>query len=487
VTVSIRAQGVPTAANTNVNALNPSPPAGWVSGDRSYLIVTLKSSTTSGNAPTCATPSGWTLDSTASGAGSATPANDVGPGKLFLFYRDDSPSAPGALTVTNANNGAATIIIFAKTLANWVTPVATILDDTSQGVNFSPAAGSDIGLTTGDLMVGCHYHSSDGGTISAESFSVPGCTSSFTMTVDRAVTTGFDSRHRVLSAPITAGTSTGSPTHSYTNLQGGTAFTTVLRFRDAAPTTVTGAASLAGAGSLVAAGARKVAGFAALSGNGTVAASGVRKVIGSSALVGSGSATGAGTRLTRGTANVAGNGTTTGAGTRYTPGVGALVGAGSVTATGARKAAGTAALTGNGTLTTVGTREVGGTTALVGNGTLTATGTILTGTGTGTSALVGNGTLTATGRRIAPGNASLVATGTLVAAGTRTVRGLTSLVGAGALTVVISADYVTPDERTATIAADVRAADIEAETRINSIAADPRETAVPAENRTTTT
>lgn len=261
-TVSLRAAGTPTAATAAVTAINPSPPSGWQSGDLSLLIVDAKSTTTSGNAPTCATPSGWTPcpGSPWFGAGSATPANDAGPGKAFVFYRTDSPSAPGNLSFTNVNSASAVIVILQKTLTDWdLTAVNTVLDDTSSGVNYAPGAGSTIALAAGDYLIGAHYHSSDGGTISAETQTVPGCTLGTLAIIDRAVTTGFDHRLRVVHRTVTAGSASGAPTHTYTTLQGGTAFTAFFRVRDVNVVTGTLATALGGS-TLAAAGTETIPG-----------------------------------------------------------------------------------------------------------------------------------------------------------------------------------------------------------------------------------
>ena len=215
---------------------------------------------------------------------------------------------------------------------------------------------------------------------------------------------------------------------------------------------VSGAAALAGVGSLTVVGMVSTPGVVALAGTGNLAVVGAVSTPGAVVLAGTGTLTVAATVTTPGAAALSGTGTLTAIGMVSTPGAVAMAGSGTLAVTGSVSSATQVALSGTGTLTAVGTVSTPGVVALVGSGTLAVVGTVtsgsqasLSGSGTltvaatvttpGAATLTGSGTLAATGMVSTPGVIAMAATGTMTVAGTVSSIVAVTLNGSGTLTV----------------------------------------------------
>jgi len=177
-------------------------------------------------------------------------------------------------------------------------------------------------------------------------------------------------------------------------------------------TTLIGKATLSGAGTLIASAVATLIGKATLSGVGALAGIGRITAIGKATLSGVGTLSAAGRRILTGIATLSGTGVLSAAGSFLRFGQATLSGIGLLSGKGALIAIGKATLSGVGSLVAIGRRIFTGKVALTGAGSLASKGiTTLIGKVT----LAGIGNLSAIGRRIFTGKAVLAGVGTLVA------------------------------------------------------------------------
>lgn len=238
-TIALRAAGTPTNANANVGAINPSPPAGWVSGDVSILCVQVKPDTTS-----IATPANWTKIGEWTG-GTGTQGTDTGPSKSALYYRLDSPSAPGNIGFTGANSASAVIHIFSKTESAWDLSQSTSGADTTHTSNIATDPGANIDITAGDWVLVNWAGANDSGAVTTPDITAAGATiGSVTTRSLRGVTTGQDLMAAVVTGSVTAGPSTGGPAFSFVNaLNQSSGHASFLRLRETTAVLKHGSAS----------------------------------------------------------------------------------------------------------------------------------------------------------------------------------------------------------------------------------------------------
>lgn len=238
-TIAVRAAGTPTGATAAVTAINPAAPSGWQSGDISVLAVQVKPDTAS-----ITTPANWTKIGEWTG-GTGSVGVDTGPTKTALYYRLDSPAAPGNLALTGASAAAAVIHIFSKTLAEWNVENFTSAADTTHGANVATATGTNITLANGDLLLVNWAGANDGGAISSPAVAATGSTfGTATKRSEVSVTTGNDLMGATFTAPVTGGPSTGGPSFSGSNtLNSSSGHASFLRLREQAATVKHGDAS----------------------------------------------------------------------------------------------------------------------------------------------------------------------------------------------------------------------------------------------------
>jgi hypothetical protein len=227
-TIALRAAGTPTGATDAVTAVNPAVPAGAVLGDISVLTVVVKPYNT-----VLTTPSGWTKigehtnGTTASGI-------DVGSTKVAVYVKENAAvGAIGAIGQDIANTMGAVINVYSKTLSSW-NLVFTQGFDSTNGANYSATASAGVAVATGDWVIASTAINGDIGTVTA--FAIGGMAGATLGTAvqrtNSAVTTGNDCRILTGDIPITAGSSTAAPTHTYTNASSTSGTTMWLRIRE---------------------------------------------------------------------------------------------------------------------------------------------------------------------------------------------------------------------------------------------------------------
>ncbi len=187
------------------------------------LVVAQKPSAANGG--TVTTPSGFTLQSSLTGAGGygATLANNTGNTNLFVYSKDSvSGSETGTLTVTVGTNGVcgATFVLIRPMPGCSTSYAATTGSDSAAG-NVSVAGGADPGVIAGDLAILTFNGSSALATYSAEDVTQTGITySAVTELAEPSTTVGNDVAGFIAYAKAQSGTSSAAPT--FTATTGGT-------------------------------------------------------------------------------------------------------------------------------------------------------------------------------------------------------------------------------------------------------------------------
>lgn len=209
------------AAAGTVSALAATPqpvdfPAGIANTDSLLLLF-------SGAKPSArnisAVDSGFTVigDNATGGAGSN--GTDAGPVRTYVHSRQwDGADAQVSITWSAAASpNIAVVGEFRKTNAGaWSTATANAADSTaSDGLTL--VATTDPGYTAGDMVVVNVMSPTDGGTWSSPVVTIPGCTvATAALSVNAPTTAGNDGRLGVVTATVTAGTSTGNATLAVT-------------------------------------------------------------------------------------------------------------------------------------------------------------------------------------------------------------------------------------------------------------------------------
>lgn len=494
-TIAIRAAGTPTATTQPTNFINPTPPAGWQSGDLSLMYVAIRDATA--GIPTSI--SGWTHLFTTSG-GSGTFANDTGTSRIAVFYRFDSPVAPGNIAFTSvpaSSSAGAVIHIYQKSAGyDWDLSSFTSVADNTQSSNYqATVGGSDLNLAAGDLLAFCEIFSSDGGTVAGETITVTGCTmGALTIRGERAISVGFDCRLRPGDVPVLSGTSSAAPVHAYTNLQGGTGVTAMVRLREVASViTGTGASTLAG---VTASGV----GTETISGSAVSALEDVTSAAtGTEDIPGAGSSTLTGvTASGSGTETVSGAGTSTLDGaTLVASGAEAISGTGAPTLDGAALvASGSESIAGSATSTLDGaTLVASGAEAITGAASSTLEGAILEATGVigdlepigiGASTLDG-ATLSATGSLSILGSADSTLEGAHSSSyGSLAISGYGATTLDGCTLVASDAVFYPSPERISGVKSQSRVSKAQVTERASKSPATERSSRVPTSTRTST-
>ena len=228
--VAIRATGAYVSGTTD---LTPVIPAGAVSGD---MMLCFYGSKPYNGAPTI--DQGWTNLGNATD-GTIAAGVDVGSMQTRVFYKIHTGTETDPL-VTNAtvNVNAAVIIVFQKDAGqNWVTPVGAGGGDATAGTGFSVTASSDVGHTSGDMLVGFASMRSDAATQSAITITATGLTvGTFTEspTTDLATTLGGDMAMSGGYVAATAGTSSAAPVYASTLAAAHTGSAFMVRLRQEA-------------------------------------------------------------------------------------------------------------------------------------------------------------------------------------------------------------------------------------------------------------
>lgn len=223
-----------TAAN-HATAPSPAYPSSGVDAGQQVLLAVL-------NKPDTAvpdTPSGWTPLLAGTG-GSGTEGSDTGPVRLTVFGRvatGSEASSTVAVSVPSGNGVTAVLVGAAKTLSSWLLATGGVASDTTSNTTLTATAPSNIGIASGDLLLSFAGLASDSINVTASSTSAPGATvDAGTERIDFGGTAGEDNRLAIYSAPVSAGTSTGAATITFTISVSAPGAVGLLRLRDSSNT-----------------------------------------------------------------------------------------------------------------------------------------------------------------------------------------------------------------------------------------------------------
>ena len=231
------------AADTSGTGISPALPAGWSDGDLAVVVVA--SGHPDEEVPTCNT-TGWTYRGALSGGG-GTFGDGAGPRMLTFYskeltYGDESPS----ITISSASGSEITGACIGFTKASsesWNLSGASFQEDTSSGTSVSATVASDIGVTSGDYLVGAASLASTGGSASFFSswgLSATGATiGTVTERVDSWSNYNSEALAGACTAAVSSGTATGNVTVSCTAASAATGVVGALRLRVATSGTVT--------------------------------------------------------------------------------------------------------------------------------------------------------------------------------------------------------------------------------------------------------
>lgn len=209
-TVALAATGGPTYASGATLNHTVTMPTGIVAGDLLVLFVAVKPDTSS-----ITTPSGWTLQGTFSGGGGTT-GIDTGPTKVAVFTREATGTDPApTVNVTSTNVGWFATHRITKTGSGWDIAAAGGVDATT-GAAWSVTAGTDPGLTAGDLALVASVVPTDVTTpaqFSAEGIAATGVSawSAFTEVTEPDTNVGNDIGGFIFYGIVTTGSSTAAP------------------------------------------------------------------------------------------------------------------------------------------------------------------------------------------------------------------------------------------------------------------------------------
>jgi len=238
--------GAAVASTTNASPAYPA--AGVTADDAIFAVVASKADAGTGEPPTPATPSGWTLVLALWG-GTGTAGAGTGPVKVTVFRKNaDADGTENGTTLTNlvANPAGSSLVhvslfgVRRATAGSTFQLASSSGSDTTAGASFSVTAAADPGITLDDLVLafaGWDVATASSG--SAETISATGATiGTVTERADGSTTAGFDLRRVIWSAACTAGTSSAAPVITATSAASVTGVGVVLRVRELASTAV---------------------------------------------------------------------------------------------------------------------------------------------------------------------------------------------------------------------------------------------------------
>jgi len=230
--ISLRAVGAYVSGTAN---LTPVIPTAQLTGDMMLCFYGTKPYS---DAPTI--NQGWTSLGYATN-GTVAAGTDVGSMQTRVFYKiaiTDTETNPTITNTTNNVSGAVIIVFQKGTGESWNTLVGAGGGDATAGTGFSVTASSDVGHTTGDMVVGYAAIRSDAGTQSSISVTITGCTmGTFTESpaADLATTSGGDMAMSGGYVPVNSGTSSAAPVYASTLAASHTGSAYIVRLRASTP------------------------------------------------------------------------------------------------------------------------------------------------------------------------------------------------------------------------------------------------------------
>ncbi|MCK9901284.1 PKD domain-containing protein [Glutamicibacter sp. V16R2B1] len=207
------------------------PASGVAAGDQVLLVLVNKPETA-----TPSTPSGWTQILTGTG-GSGAAGSDTGPVRITVLGRTATGSEASTtvpVTVTSANGVSAVLVGLTKTAVNWLIASAGVGSDTTANTTLTATAPSTIAVASGDYLIGVVGLGTDSVNVASGSTTVPGTTiGTWTERVDIGHAAGGDDRRMaVYDAAVTAGTSSGAATITFTLGTSAPGAVALLRLRE---------------------------------------------------------------------------------------------------------------------------------------------------------------------------------------------------------------------------------------------------------------
>jgi hypothetical protein len=170
---------------------------------------------------TITTPSGWTALSNNSAQGTGgSEAADAGSARSTILVKEADGTESGSLSITLANspNAAfARIHRYTKTTGKVWQLACANGSHTSGSTSWSVTAGSDPGVTAGDMIFVASAVNSDAATYSAQALSQTGITfGAANERQDSGITTGNDLRMVASDHVVSSGTSSAAPVYTMT-------------------------------------------------------------------------------------------------------------------------------------------------------------------------------------------------------------------------------------------------------------------------------
>jgi hypothetical protein len=186
-------------------------------GNLFLAIVGLKPDIRQTTAPSIFTGSGGT-----STGGTGTYGGDSGTVRMYLWHRTVDGTEPASDTLTwdqgtvgTASPAIMTLHEFSRTNVGAWDVAHAFGSDMSQSTGVGAivvTAATNPGYTVGDMAVVAFFAPTDAGVYASPVLTIPGCTvAALTLRADYGTTAGNDAGLQVWTAPITAGTASGSP------------------------------------------------------------------------------------------------------------------------------------------------------------------------------------------------------------------------------------------------------------------------------------
>jgi hypothetical protein len=272
-------------------------PTGYAVGDKLVALVHWHNSL--GTTPSCSDGT-WSFVGVKWGS-SGSYGLDAGPRGVAVWEKVATSTSEAAPTFTQpagaGGAGFGALVLYAtKSLGAWAATTFASGEDTTSGTGYSATAGSDPGITTGDLVILASSLSDDTASFSAgPTLTWTGATlAALTVITATANTQGNDMRVTSQRAAVTAGTSSAAPVLAGTLAVAAIGVSAFLRLRDQANVVTraeTGAVSISGSAAVVEVEVAAPSGAVSISGSAAVvevevaAPSGAVSISGSAAVV----------------------------------------------------------------------------------------------------------------------------------------------------------------------------------------------------------
>lgn len=228
-TITLRATGTASGAADAVTAVTTTVGAGVQPQDLSVLAVVAKPYTT-----VIDTPAGWQKIAQATSGGTAS-GPSTGSIVTALFVRQGVAAGTVIpVTQSGANSMAAAVSTFGTDKTAWDVASWSTGAQSADAVNYAATATTSMAQAGGDVLYGSTGLNASGGTQGSAVFGGLGGVTQGTNVGLASVgsTVGDRSRLYIREVPLTAGTTGGAPTLSFSNTASSSGATIFLRLRD---------------------------------------------------------------------------------------------------------------------------------------------------------------------------------------------------------------------------------------------------------------